>query len=195
MRRRMPRLRRDRLPYLNLLTPSTRPTESSAQRIDRGRGRHFDAPRQFFVQRDERVGLQLGERDVLGVVRRGPSRSSSATSQARRRSTPSPRSLMGIFPMRARRSRATEAGMSPRWTASCRADRTWERRSVGARSSCSRESSISAATRCRTALASTTNLVIGYQADGIVEVSRSLPYSPIPAGSWQVCRTRHSLHR
>ena len=39
--------------------------------------------------------------------------------------------------MRASRSRATSAGISPRWTASCSADSVWERRSVGARSSCS----------------------------------------------------------
>src|SRR5207247_5252685 len=63
--------------------------------------------------------------------------------------------------MRLRWSRATSAGISPRWTASCRADSVWERRSVGARSSCARGTSIPALARWRTALASTTNLVIG----------------------------------
>src|SRR6266480_79561 len=63
--------------------------------------------------------------------------------------------------MRARRSRATSAGISPRWTASCRVDSVWERRSVGARSLCAPETSTSSLARCRTAPASTTNLVIG----------------------------------
>src|SRR3989442_15755687 len=61
-----------------------------------------------------------------------------------------------------RRPRATSAGISPRWTASCRADSVWERRSVGARSLCAPGTSTPALARWRTALASTTNLVIGY---------------------------------
>ncbi len=44
--------------------------------------------------------------------------------------------------MRARRSRAVSAASSPRWTDSCRADSVCERRSVGARSSCSAETSV-----------------------------------------------------
>src|SRR5687768_16414766 len=63
--------------------------------------------------------------------------------------------------MRVRRSRATSAGSSPRWTASYRADSVCERRSVGARSSCSAGTSTPALARWRTAPASTTNLVIG----------------------------------
>src|SRR5712691_1153130 len=62
--------------------------------------------------------------------------------------------------MRVRRSSATSAGISPRWTASCRADSVWERRSVGARSLCAPGTSTPALARWRTALASTTNLVI-----------------------------------
>src|SRR3989304_6229333 len=64
--------------------------------------------------------------------------------------------------MRVRRSRATSAGISPRWTASCRADSVWERRDVGARSLCAPGTSTPALARGRTALASTTNLGIGY---------------------------------
>src|SRR5688572_20256257 len=74
---------------------------------------------------------------------------------------------MGIRPMRLRRSRATSAGSSPRWTDSCRADRVCERRSVGASSSCSPETSISSPARWRTALVSTTNLVIGCLGSGV----------------------------
>ena len=45
-----------------------------AQRVDRrGRDDPLDAARQVRVQGDERVRLQLGECDVLGVVGRGPS--------------------------------------------------------------------------------------------------------------------------
>src|ERR1700687_6182302 len=64
--------------------------------------------------------------------------------------------------MRARRSRAMSAGMSPRWTASCRADSVCERRSVGARSLCLSGTLARALARWRTAPASRTNLVIGY---------------------------------
>ena len=83
----------------------------------------------------------------------------SATSQARRRSTASPRSLIGSRWMRARCSRATSASRSPRATASCSADSVCERRSVGASSSCSAETSIPSLARWRTAPQSTTNLV------------------------------------
>src|SRR5438128_10986298 len=69
--------------------------------------------------------------------------------------------------MRVRRSCATAAGISPRWTASCRADSVWERSSVGARSSCAPGTSTPALARWRTALASTTNLVIGYLRLGV----------------------------
>src|SRR6266511_5025384 len=69
--------------------------------------------------------------------------------------------------MRVRRSRATSAGISPRWTASCRADSVWERMSVGARSLCAPGTSTPALARWRTALASTTNLVIGYLRSGV----------------------------
>ena len=41
--------------------------------------------------------------------------------------------------MRVSRSRPTSSGISPRCTASCTADSVWERKSVGARSSCSPE--------------------------------------------------------
>ena len=66
---------------------------------------------------------------------------------------------MGIRPMHARRSRAMAAGISPRCTASCRADSVWERSSVGARSLWRFESLNPALARWSTALASTTNLV------------------------------------
>ena len=51
-----------------------RPTRALAQRVDRGGGDDpFDPARQLRVQGYERVGLQLSERHVLGVVGRGPS--------------------------------------------------------------------------------------------------------------------------
>src|SRR3972149_2597216 len=85
--------------------------------------------------------------------------------------------------MRVRRSRATSAGISPRWTASCRADSVWERRDVGARSLCAPGTSTPALARWRTALASTTNLVIGYLRTGVgaSQHYRCAPPRPTPA--------------
>src|SRR5207247_1589489 len=62
--------------------------------------------------------------------------------------------------MRASRSRATSGGISPPCTASCSADSVWERKSVGARSSCPAGTSIPSLTRRRTTPQSTTNLVM-----------------------------------
>src|SRR2546425_2983848 len=64
--------------------------------------------------------------------------------------------------MRVRRSRATSAGISPRRTASCRADSVWERSSVGARSLCAALTLTPALARWMIAPASRTNLVMGY---------------------------------
>src|SRR2546423_4615743 len=64
--------------------------------------------------------------------------------------------------MRVRRSRAMSAGISRRWTASCRADSVWERRSVGARSLWAPETSTSSLASWRTTPASTTNFVIAF---------------------------------
>src|SRR5438270_11565083 len=63
--------------------------------------------------------------------------------------------------MRARRSRATSAGISPLCTASWSADSVWDRRSVGARSSCALPTSTPVVATWSAAPASTTNLVIG----------------------------------
>src|SRR4029453_6455455 len=86
--------------------------------------------------------------------------SCSARSQARRRSTASPRRRIDSAWMRASRSRATPAEISPWYAASCRADSVWERKSVGASSSCSARTSMPSLTRWRTAPQSTTNLVM-----------------------------------
>src|SRR4029453_10956633 len=84
----------------------------------------------------------------------------SAMSHARRRTTASPRRRIDSAWMRASRSRATPAEISPWYAASCRADSVWERKSVGASSSCSARTSMPSLTRWGTAPQSTTNLVM-----------------------------------
>ena len=66
---------------------------------------------------------------------------------------------MGSRPIRASRSRATAAGISPRCDGLVQRESACERSSVGARSSCSAATSISSVTRRMTTPASTTNLV------------------------------------
>lgn len=82
---------------------------------------------------DERVGLQLGQRDVFRVEGR---RSAQLVGNV-----PCPAAEDGIAEqpdggraMRASCSRAAGGVMSPRCTASCSAERVWDRRSIGASS-------------------------------------------------------------
>src|SRR5205823_751113 len=83
----------------------------------------------------------------------------------------------------ASRSRATSGGISPRCTASCRADRVWERKSVGARSLCSAGTSLPSLARWRTTPQSTTNLVMSRRYRTLARIDSVSPRgSGVPAG-------------
>ena len=94
-------------------------TPSASASIDAVATQPVDAARQLRVEGDERVGLQLRERDVLGVVGRG--RGQLIRDLATRGAGAPRRRAAGSASGRStsRRSRATSAGSSPRSTASC----------------------------------------------------------------------------
>ena len=134
---------------------------SRLQVIDRRRGDEpVNAARQLRVKGYERVRLQLSQGNVLRVVglRPPPAAPQPPTPGAgarRRRGVGS-----GSREYERGRSRATSVGISPRCTASCRADNVWERKSVGARSSCRAGTSIPSLAKWRTTPQSTTNRVM-----------------------------------
>ena len=110
-------------------------TSGGLQCLDRRRRGHLDSARETRVESDERVRLELVERNVLGVEGLGPPQLLGDGPGL----TPKhgvAEEVTGMAQMRASRSRATSEESAPSCTASCNADSVWERRSVGASSSC-----------------------------------------------------------
>ena len=173
--------RRERVAAAKAALEPAEPAASTVplpQRVDRcGRDDPLDAPRQLRVQGDERVRLQLRERDVLGVVGRGPSQPI--------RQIPRPTPEHGVaeepdrHPPDAGEAVARDVGrdLAPldglvqgRQRLGTKERRCEELVPLG--------TSIPALARWRTAPASTTNLVIGYLSIG--GLARHRPSAPPP---------------